>query len=245
MKGRARIRRGVVAAACALVSSIEAHAQVLVSAYGGAVHTRPAKVAVEQPAETTSLTFPDVPFRSESLEFPIYYGYRVAGRIPRTQLLFLEAELIHAKVFAQSAEAAPGSGRRRGGDVTGVPFTSVFDQFGISHGMNFVLVNALLRKPIGSDGRWIATARAGAGAMVPHPEIVIAGEGDDEDDSYQLGGAGAQVGAGLERAITRRLSASAEYKFTYSRLDLSVAAATVRLTTRSHHLAVGLGFTFN
>ena len=224
-----------------LGSPLRADAQLLVSAYGGAMHTRPADVKLEQPALDTALTFPEVPFRSESLDTPIYYGYRIAARIPGTRWLFVEGELIHAKLFARAEEAPPGTGRHLGGNVSAMPFTSVFDRFGVSHGMNFVLVNACVRKPFADDGRWLVTGRLGVGPMIPHPEIRIRGEGQE---GYQLGGLGAQVAGGLERELFRPLSILAEYKFTLSRFDVSVPNGTVRFAARSHHLAVGLGLKF-
>jgi hypothetical protein len=235
-------KRAVVWFAVLVVASAaEVNAQVLVSAYGGGVHTRAAEVRLEQPALDTALTFPRVPFRSESLEPPIYYGYRIGLPTPRTPWLFIEAELIHAKIFAQSSAASAGIGRRRGLDAGAVPFASTFDRFGISHGMNFVLVNALVRRPITTDARWSVTGRIGVGPMVPHPEIAVDGE---VEERYQFGGLGAQVSGGLEREIVGRLSAVGEYKFTLSRLRVAVHDGTVRLTTYSHHLALGLGLRF-
>lgn len=218
-----------------------AEGQVLVSAYGGAVHTRPADVKLEQPPLETSLTFPEVLFASESLKSPIYYGYRIAASVPGTRWLFIEGELIHAKLFARADASPAGAGRLLGAEVSGISFTSVFDQFAISHGMNFVLVNALLRRPLAADERWLFTARLGAGPMIPHPEIVI---GAESDDGYQLGGIGAQLAGGLERQISGRLSVLAEYKLAVARLDVSAPQGRVRLTARSHHLALGAGFRF-
>ena len=212
--------------------------QVLISAYGGAARTSPAEVQVEQASLGTALRFPEVPFRGESFEPPIYYGYRLAARVPPSRWMHIEAELIHAKVFAEIADALPGTGYYRAAEAIAIPFGNVFEHFAMSHGLNFVLANWLLRTPLTTDRRWRLTARVGAGPMIPHREVLMDGH---REEGYQLAGVGAQAAAGIERTLWKNVSGLAEYKMTVSRVRVSVHQGTARLTTRAHHLAVGVG----
>ena len=242
MPGARLVTRASLAVALTLLAGASAtEGQVIVSAYGGLVHTRPAGVRLEQPSRATDLTFPEVPFDSDSLRSPVYYGYRVALPLPGAARWYVEAELIHAKLYADARRAANGTGRVLGSGAQQVSFAETFDTFAMSHGFNFVLVNAVFRTPLARNGPWLWTARAGAGPMVPHPEIEIDGL---TEEGYQVAGLGIQVSSGVERKLSRHLLIMADYKFTGGRTRVSVPGGTVRLTGRSHHLAAGVGVVF-
>lgn len=229
----------VLAAAFGLLPVASADAQWVLSAYAGAMHTRAADVRIEQPDAGTELVFPEVSFDSESWRSPVYYGYRLARRVPGVRWLFVEGELIHGKVYARG-NTARGAGTRRGQPVVGLPFPAVVQRFAISHGLNFVLVNAVARQPL-PGGRATLTARAGAGPMLPHPEIEVEGVARE---GYELAGPGLQAGGGIEFGLWRGVSLLAEYKWTRAHPRLSIDQGTASLVTRSHHLALGLSLTF-
>jgi hypothetical protein len=213
-----------------------ADGQWVVSAYGGAIHTVTADIELEQPGPGTALTFPDVPFRSESYDPPIYYGYRVSRNVPLQRRVFVEAELIHGKLFARGDLAPAGAGQRNGVAVDAVPFSSVVQRFGMSHGLNFILFNVALRLPTQVE-RLTITARAGVGPMLPHRETQVDGE---TEEGYQWAGLGVQAGGGLELRIWRRVNVVTEYKRTHARPRVSVHAGTAVVSADSHHLALGL-----
>ena len=207
----------------------------MVSVYAGGMHTEPADVRVEQPASATDLLFEDMPFEARSLESPIYYGYRVGHNVPRRRWLFLEAELIHGKLYPRSPQATRGSGRVRSEPATQVPFSSVVEDFNVSHGLNFILGNILVRRPV--TPRFVATARIGVGALLPHTESVVEGE---RRGRYEWAGLAAHLSGGAEVRIWHRVAATAEYKWSRATPRLALARGHVTLTTRSHHLAVGV-----
>jgi hypothetical protein len=211
------MRRRVSGLTAILALSLAApiDAQWIVAAYGGAVHTQPADVRLRQPDRSTDARLSRVRFESESFKAPVYYGYRIARVVSARRRVFLEAELIHAKAFAQDAK-----------DV---------QRLAMSHGLNFVLVNVGVRRPLGA--RLSATARAGAGPMVPHVEAEIGGS---RTDAYQLAGVGVQTALGAELKIWRRVSLLAEYKWTRAVMRLSLPAARASLAPTSHHVALGL-----
>jgi hypothetical protein len=229
----------VVALALVLLHGAPAYAQWIVSAYGGAMHTQSSDVLVDDRATDTNLRFDETMFESRSSESPIYYGYRVGHRLPGPEWLFVEGELIHGKLYPRDAQATSGAGTLRGISVSNVPFESVVQDFNLSHGLNFILINALARRAFTS--RVALTARLGAGPMLPHVESVV--EGVRRED-YQWAGIGVQVSGGAELTLWRRLAVTAEYKWTRARPQVSLARGRATLTTTSHHIAIGVAARF-
>lgn len=225
----------VVAAVLIVAHATSAQAQWTVSAYGGAMQTQSSDVRIDDREANTNLLFEEMPFDSRSSESPIYYGYRVGYRVPTIAWLFVEGELIHGKVYPRSPTTTLGSGTLRGTSASDIPFESVVQHFNLSHGLNFIVFNAVARRAFTS--RVAATARLGAGPMLPHVESVVDGARREE---YQWAGIGAQVGGGAELTVWRTLALTAEYKWTHARPHVSLARGEAMLTTTSHHLAIGM-----
>jgi hypothetical protein len=232
--------RCALAIAGLTVTPARLDAQWLVSAYGGAVHTQAADVQVDQPAMGTTLVFPDTAFESRSFELPLYYGARIAHSVPRFRWLFVEAELIHGKLYLASPQRARGGGVLQNAGASDVPFAAVVEDFNLSHGFNFILFNALMRRAVYAD-RVTATARIGAGPLLPHAESVAGGQ---RREAYELAGIGVQLSGGAEVAVWRRLAVTAEYKWTRAQPHVTLAVGSLQLTAISHHLAVGLSAHF-
>ena len=152
-----------------------ARADWLFGAYLGASHTLANSLSVR--TGSVSQTVEEVTYRSESFRSPQYYGVRL-GYFFRQQPRFgIEAELIHLKVFANVTPALLAMGVR---------------QFSISHGLNHVVANIVLRQPVGGSADrprgWI-TARGGAGFTVPHGESLVDGTFQEQ---YERGGLGSR-----------------------------------------------------
>jgi hypothetical protein len=236
--------RGIYQLAVLICTAVPAQAQApaqwVLSAYAGAMHTQSADVRIADPAVNTNLVFAATPFESRSWDAPIYYGYRIGHRVPGVRWLFVEGELIHGKLYPRQPQTTLGDGTFRGESVLDVPFAAVVQDFNLSHGLNFILINALLRQSFASR-RITATARLGVGPMLPHVESVVDGV---RREDYQWAGAGAQVSGGGELTVWRMLAVTAEYKWTYARPRLTLAHGEARLTTASHHIAIGLAAVF-
>jgi opacity protein-like surface antigen len=211
-----------------------ADAQWHVAAFGGAAHTRPAQIRVEQPDRVTSLRFDDVAFDDKSFESPIYYGYRVLRVVSPGHGLFIGAELIHAKVYADGSHVV-GRGTYRGLATNAIPFADVVQHFALSHGLNFVLADVGVRRRF-SD-RLTAHLIGGLGPMVPHVEVQVDGVGHE---GYQLAGVGVQGAAGVEIGVWRRVSVLTEYKWSHAPVRLSLDSGHAELTATSHHFAIGV-----
>lgn len=230
----------MVVAALLIAIPALAHGQWIVSAYGGAMHTQSSDVRVEDDRTNTSLVFEDAGFEGRSSQSPIYYGYRIGHRVGGTRWLFVEAEVIHGKLYPREPATTLGAGTLRGTIVSRVPFDAVIQDFNLSHGLNFILINALARRTF-PNRRVTATARLGAGPLLPHAESLV--EGTRRGD-YQWAGIGMQVSGGGELTIWRTLAVTAEYKWTHARPRVSLARGDAMLTTTSHHIAIGLAAVF-
>jgi hypothetical protein len=71
----------------------------------------PSTARIDQPARNTSLEFINLHYRDESSRPRRYYGYRI-GWIPRSRhWMAIEAEHVHAKVFAETGTSATCAAR--------------------------------------------------------------------------------------------------------------------------------------
>jgi hypothetical protein len=95
-----------------------------------------------------------------------------------------------------------------------------------------------VRRRLG-NGPIAVAARAGAGPTIPHAESTI---GDRSREQYEFAGVGAHAAGGLEIELLGGLLATAEYKLTFARPEISIAGGTGRTDSRSHHVAFGLAF---
>jgi hypothetical protein len=224
-------------AVCVSVPRI-ADAQWFFAGYLGGNATRPSDVTVQAPPLSLGLTFHDVEFVARPLESPQYYGWRL-GRMFGGRRLGLEVELIHLKVYARTGESYATTST--GGSIVlapGQPMTTVVERYAMSHGLNFLVANFIVRHSLGS-GRAALIARAGMGPALPHTETTVLGNAVDR---YEYAGVGTHVAAGIDVQMLGRLSFMTEYKFTYARPEITISAGTGRMTAATHHVAVGLAF---
>jgi hypothetical protein len=222
-----------------LGTATRAHAQWYVAVYLGGNHTHSSTVSIDQPADGVSLQFHAVDFEARPFAAPQYYGYRIGRMFGAERRLGLEFEFIHLKAFAETD---------RQYDVTGnagvygngplAPMNVVVSRYAMSHGLNFLLVNLTFRRPVG-QGPVTFAARGGAGPTVPHAESTVGGVSREQ---YEFGGLGIHGAAGIDVKIHRWLSATAEYKLTYARPEITIPGGTGSMTAITQHVAVGLAF---
>jgi hypothetical protein len=223
-----------------IASATPARAEWVLAAFGGQIHTRPSDLRLDQPASGTHLVFPEVPFRGRAFSPPIYYGYRVARSIPGVPWLYAEFEYMHAKVFAKDFGSITGAGTLNGQQTAGVPFPSVIQAYAMSHGLNFFLFNAAVRRPV-KNTSLVLSARAGIGPTLPHAETEVDGV---RQEGYEYGGIGTELGAGVELRVWSHFGFMAEYKWTHARPEIVVHDGTGQITANTHHLAFGLTAAF-
>jgi lipid A oxidase len=163
-----------------LVGATDARADWLFAGYLGASHT-PGNTLTVTPASGPPQTVQVDSYEARPFIAPPYYGVRV-GWIPHaTRGLGVEGEWTHAKAY--------GEGLSSGSDLT---------YFAQSHGLNFVLGNAVYRFMPMCGGACSFNLRGGLGVSTPHVESTLR---DVRVEHYQYGGVAWQLGAGVEYRV--------------------------------------------
>jgi len=224
-----------------------ARADWMLSAYLGNVWTHPSTARIDQPAQHTSLEFINLPYRDESSRPRRYYGYRI-GWIPRSRhWMAIEAEHVHAKVFAETGDIVRVRGTLQGVPIdTSQKVSLIVQELSMSHGLNFIFGNFVIRREFGAElgsnrRRAAAAIRVGAGPTVPHAESTISGVGRAQ---YEFGGIGMQASGSIEVAIWRGLHVLGEYKFTGTKSRISIDSGEAVIPARSHPLVAGAAIRF-
>ena len=213
----------------------EAGAQWHFAGYAGVAETLPANVAIDVPAAGLSVTFHDVHFEGRSFSAPVYYGWRFGRTLGDRRRYGLEFEFIHMKAIAETARTYDITAERSGAPPQGtLRMDALVERYAMTHGLNFLLGNAVVRQRLGE--RVSFDARFGAGVTLPHAESRILGTTREQ---YEYGGFGAHVAAGVNVRLVGPVSALAEYKLTYAHPEIDIAGGTGRTTTVTHHLAFG------
>jgi hypothetical protein len=146
-------------------------------------------------------------------------------------------------VYAEIEHAVHVTGRSGGVNVDTTTRMDTFVQhYAMSHGMNFALVNAVVRMPLGDGGgtalsRVAVIGRAGAGPMLPHAETNVGGRSREQ---YQRAGVGFQLAGGVDVRLAGWLSAIADYKFGHARPQIDIVDGTGQMSANVHQVAFGL-----
>ena len=225
----------LVGSMCALLGPAEAQAQWFAGVFLGANHTHSSSVTIEQPALDRSFTFDEVDFDGRPFESPQYYGWRVGRLLGSARRLGLELEFIHLKVIGRTDRVYPVSGLATAESPD--TMDAVVQRYSMTHGLNFVLINLVVKTPL--RGPFALMWRAGAGPTIPHAETTI---NHQPRDQYEFGGLGAQASIGVDIKTWRFLSTTAEYKFTIARPRIDVVDGTGVTTSATHQIAVGFAF---
>ena len=224
-----------------------AHAEWIVSAFGGVAHTLSSTMELTLPSQGTQVTLEGVDYRGHSFQSPQYYGLRGTWSPKGHRWLGIEGEWIHAKAYAEVEGTVHAVGTLRGAPIDAdIVLSSIVNRLSMSHGLNFILANISARQgfgPIDATGahRLVGVVRAGAGPTMPHAESQI---DNVYFEQYEGGGLGVQVGGGMEFSFRRGLGAIGEYKFTWASPEIEVAGGQAKIPSRTHHFAFGIQYRF-
>jgi hypothetical protein len=211
-------------------------AEWALTAYAGAAHTNPNTLNVE-PSTGGALHVHRVVYEGRSWNSPIYYGGRLTYFFKERRWLGVELEFTHLKAIADTSQFV------RVNEGAPAPLAGTVQRFELSHGLNLVFANAVVRKqaPGASGKRLTLTARGGLGPTLPHVEATFGGVTRDE---YQRGGLAGHVSGGLEWRVAGDLSAVIDLRFSQARERIDLGAGTLRGTFASRHLDFGIGWKF-
>jgi hypothetical protein len=223
-----------------LALAAPAQAQLYGSLYFGTNNTQAADIEISQPSRDTTLTFRDVEFDARPFTAPQYYGVRIGYFFGEARRYGTEVELIHLKVIGRTEETYEVSGRVNGQSIgpTPIRMDTLVQRYSMTHGLNFLLVNFVARRPLG-ESRVALMGRAGAGPTYPHAETTV---GNLPQEQYEIAGLGVHVSAGVDVKLASWLSAMSEYKLTLAQPKISIADGTGQMWATSHQLAFGLAF---
>ena len=241
------VRPALGAAVVLLAAATPARGDWVLAAFIGGAATQAATLRVEQPGVASDFEARDVTFEGRSFEPPVYYGYRFMWAGPRQGRIGFEAELIHLKVYADTAAPVNVRGTIRNAAVDRtMRLGDVVERFSISHGLNLLFGNVVLRQPLGGTGpvrerRLVLAVRAGAGPTLPHPESTIDGRMHEQ---YEWGRVAGQIAAGFEFRVAPHVAALAEYKGTATRQRVSVPDGWASASFTTQHAVAGIAWRF-
>jgi hypothetical protein len=221
-----------------------ATAQLYASVSAGGNHTAPADVTVNVPSSGLAVTYQDVHFSARSLDSPEYYVWRVGRLFAAHPRLGVEFEFTHLKVIGDTSRSYAASGQINGQAIPGgssLPMNAEVQEYQMTHGLNFLLVNAVGRLPIPSVRRLSLVARAGVGATLPHAETEVLGRSQER---YEFTGLGVEGSAGLAMKLSHLLSLIADYKVSEARPRITVVSGTAQMHALTQQVAIGLAVGF-
>src|SRR6187455_911971 len=86
----------------AMLAPTPATAQWRFGVYMGGNHTKPADIHIVQPAAGMDVTYSKVGFDAEPFKAPQYYGWRFSRGLLHSEVLGVELEFTHLKMFART-----------------------------------------------------------------------------------------------------------------------------------------------
>lgn len=232
--GSAILRCAVVAVLLAGASPV--HAEWAFSGYRGNSSTSSNKLTVT-PDGLPKVTIDGVDYEDRGWTAPRYYGYRVSRFSDRRSRLGFELEFTHAKAISDGSQVVTIDGVR-------APLSQVLEEFELSHGLNFALVNVAVRQPLarsGTPSRVLLVGRAGGGITLPHVQALFEGV---RTGTYQFGGPAWQVAGGAEIQIVSGLFGLVDLRLTGAHEDLDIGPAKLSGVFISRHFDFGLGWRF-
>jgi hypothetical protein len=235
----------LAAAVCLVIAwPATASAQMYFSVSAGGNHTQPADVTVDVPSAGLDVTYHDVPFSARSLASPQYYMWRLGRLFGPRQRFGLEFEFTHLKVIADASKSYLTSGQIAGVAIPGgavLPMSAEVQEYQMTHGLNFLIVNGVWRMPVGSNHRLAFVARAGLGTTLPHAETSVLGQSSQH---YEFAGIGVEGSAGVAVKISHLLSLIADYKVSEAQPRITVVSGTGQTTALTQQVAIGLALGF-
>jgi hypothetical protein len=235
----------LVAAACFSIAwPSAASAQMYASLSAGGNHTAPADVTVNVPSSGLAVTYQGVHFSARSLDSPQYYVWRIGRLFGTHQRLGVEFEFTHLKVIGDTSRSYVASGQINGQAIPGgssLPMNAVVQEYQMTHGLNFLMVNAVGRVPIKSGRRLSLVTRAGMGTTLPHAETEVLGQ---TQERYEFTGLGVEGSAGLAMKLSHLLSVIADYKVSEARPRITVVSGTAQTRALTQQVAIGLALGF-
>jgi hypothetical protein len=219
-------------------------AQWYFAAYVGANHNSPGDIAFTESSSHTAIVFHDVRLEAQPFMFPLYAGGRFGYHFQR-RWFGVEAEWLHMKVIAETHQSTHVTGTLLGNSIDSTfPMSQIIQRYEMSHGLNYLMGNFVVRMAVAKhDAAHPASVmlRAGAGPVVSGTDSQA---GSILVHQYEHAGFGGQLAAGMDVPLSRAWSFMAEYKFTYSKPQISVGNGQGQTTAMASQIMFGLTLWF-
>lgn len=222
--------------------------------YVGLADTRDSDVHIRQPSLATDVTYHDVEYRGQSLQSPLFYGFKLGTYLRNPWWLGVELEFSHYKAYAETKQTYDTSGTVLGAPAPSGPMNQYVEDLNISHGVNLFMLNVVARdgfwkSPQFPNGQVQVYGGLGFGGLLMHPESKINGVRAKVGYEWNKSPA-AQFFAGV-RGMPFSLgwrygnpSLFTEYKFAIANADFKVDQGRGSLHLRSHLFVAGIGWSF-
>jgi hypothetical protein len=227
----------------------QARGEAFLDAFLGKSFTQDSDLRIKQSRLGNDYTFEDVSFRDESFTNPPYYGVRAGYFFERYSWLGVGVEFFHMKITAETSDVRPVEGTRNGAALSGgTKVNSIVQRFAVTHGVNYLTLDALFRYPLLQSperfpkGRLQLYTGVGLGPVIGHPETRV--ENVRSEPGYELAGLGVQGFVGARFLILKNLGVFTEYKFSHSALEVAVPSGQGRVQENTHHLVGGITIHF-
>jgi hypothetical protein len=204
----------------------------------------PADVTVNVPGAGLDVTYQRVHFSARPLDSPQYYVWRVGRLFGAHERFGVEFEFTHLKVIGDTSRSYVASGQVNGVAIpsgSSLPMNAEVQEYQMTHGLNFLLVNAVGRWPITSSRRLSLVTRAGMGTTLPHAETEVLGLSQER---YEFTGLGVEGSAGLAIQLGHLLSLITDYKVSEARPRITVVSGTAQTRALTQQVAIGLALGF-
>ena len=226
-----------------------ARGEAFLDAFMGKSFTQDTDLRIKQSRLGNDYTFESMSFRDDSFTDPPYYGVRAGYFFERHPWLGLAVEFFHMKITAETSDVRPVEGTRNGVALSGgAGVNSLVQRFAVTHGVNYLTLDALLRYAFLQSperfpkGRLQLYTGVGLGPVIGHPETRV--ENVRSEPGYELAGLGVQGFVGARFLILKNLGVFTEYKFSHSALEVAVPSGQGRVQENTHHLVGGITIHF-
>jgi hypothetical protein len=229
--------RAFLAAVTALCCTEATRAEVLLSLYTGISQTSSSDVRIREPGSGSDAEFRDVHWDARPFQDSPYYGLRVSYFPDSSSQLGGSVDFTHYKIYADTNRVVPVQGTWDGVPVgESAVMNRRVQHMEVSHGVNLTSLSLLYRWTT----RWHPYIGGGPVVYLPHAEGEI--NGHPTGTGYSPSGFGAQILAGVDYRLLRRISLFAEAKADRGNLHIDLDGGS-ELRTRLQTLHVLAGVT--
>ncbi len=212
------------------------------SAYLGKNFPSSTNLTISQDINKTFLKFENVKLSDKSFEFPLYYGVKFSYNLNFvSQHLFGEIEFIHSKVYSDPEQVVKAIGIYRDSLLDSfVRFGNIVQNFSISHGLNYLLLNFGYKFSL--QTKIIPYFKFGAGISIPHFETTV---DSLSFERYEVNDFVVQLAGGLSLKLYKNFFGLLEFKYTQGEIiKAGIFGGTADTEIKMFHIVFGLGYAF-